>query len=306
MIPICLVTGFLGSGKTTLLRRIIEQHRDEKIVYLVNEFSPLDIDGALLAQGEDDVIAIPGGSIFCTCLVTQFVGHLQQIPERFDTADEPVEGVVIEASGIANPMVVEQMLRETGLDGTYELASIVSIVDPGSLPKLVHTLPNLRAQIEAADAVLVNKIDLFPAEDVDATEGIVRGINPDATIVRTIRCGADLDLFGGARVRGLSGEYAVYVDPNPNYARYAVAFDGPVDLAELRAQLDSCRDELYRAKGVVPTEAGLFQVDVSEAGITAERVGDAAGEPALVLIARSERHGRVAALVARLQTPERG
>ena len=47
MIPICLVTGFLGSGRTTLLRRIIDTHRDPRIVYLVNEFSALDIEGAL-------------------------------------------------------------------------------------------------------------------------------------------------------------------------------------------------------------------------------------------------------------------
>ena len=106
MTALSLVTGFLGSGKTTYLRRLVNQYRDRRLVFLVNEFSPVDIDGPLLGSVEDDVLSLPGGSIFCTCLVTEFISTLKSIPERFGR-EAPVEGVIIEASGIANPKVVE-------------------------------------------------------------------------------------------------------------------------------------------------------------------------------------------------------
>ncbi len=297
MIPLCLVTGFLGSGKTTLLRRIADRHRHDRIVYLVNEFSPRDIDGALFEQVEEDVVAIPGGSIFCRCLVTEFLGHLQRIPERFHREDDPVMGVVIEASGVADPRVIEQMLRETRLDAVYALASIISVVDPGSLPRLVHTLPNIRAQVEAADVVLINKIDLFTPDEVDAAEQIVRTINPAATTMRTVRCSVDLELFAGARVRGLEGEYALCADPN--YARFAIDFTEPVNADELRAELEAVRDEVYRAKGFVPTAEGLAYLDMSAAALTLEPASVPDGAPGLVVIARGEDHAGVSEFARR-------
>lgn len=99
MLPICLVTGFLGTGKTTFLKKIVEQNRDRKIVYLINEFSAHDVDGAIVSAENPDVVSIPGGSIFCHCLVTRFIGQLRKITEERGGFD----GVVIEASGMANP-----------------------------------------------------------------------------------------------------------------------------------------------------------------------------------------------------------
>ena len=64
MIPLSLVTGFLGCGKTTLLQRLIEGNQRRILVYIVNEFAEADVDGRLLELGEDQVVSIPGGSIF--------------------------------------------------------------------------------------------------------------------------------------------------------------------------------------------------------------------------------------------------
>lgn len=170
MIPITLVTGFLGSGKTTLLKQIIKQNRDRKFVYLINEFSTEDIDGALISNDDTDTITIPGGSIFCKCLVTQFVSQLSKIPEHFSN----VERVIIEASGIADPKVIRKMLKETHLSETYELQSVISVIDPLSFLKLLHTLPNIRSQIEAADLVIINKTDLANQAQNDHAATVVR------------------------------------------------------------------------------------------------------------------------------------
>ncbi|MFP4250802.1 MAG: CobW family GTP-binding protein [Armatimonadota bacterium] len=298
MIPICLVTGFLGSGKTTFLRHIAERHADERIVYLINDFSPQDVDGALLEQVEEDVVAIPGGSIFCRCLVTEFLGALKTIPERFGGEGRPLRGVVIEASGVANPMVIEQMLAETALDEVYNLARIVSIVDPGSLPKLIHTLPNMRTQIEAADVVVLNKTDLFDTSEVSEAEAIVHEINAAAPLVITVRSRAALNLFTGGGPRGMEGEYAPCADPN--YARFSLAFDEPVNVDALAAELQALSDEIYRVKGFVPTEDGRMYLDMSAAGLSIEPTSDTATPPGLAIIARGEAPDGVRELVQRL------
>ncbi len=147
-IPLSLVTGFLGSGKTTFLKHTARRLAGRRIVYLVNEFSALDVDTQSLRQISPDVIAIPGGSIFCKCLVGDFIQTLSRVPQRFGSSQpgsaDTIEGLIVEASGIANPKVVADMLRETKLDAVYSLASVVAIVDPGSFGKLLVTLPNIR------------------------------------------------------------------------------------------------------------------------------------------------------------------
>lgn len=282
MIALSLVTGFLGSGKTTYLRRLVEQYRGRRLVFLVNEFSPVDVDGPVLRSAEDDVVSLPGGSIFCTCLVTQFVHTLERIPDRFG-GDAPVEGVIIEASGIANPKVAERMLRETGLDERYAISTIVSIVDPGMFPLLVESLPNIVAQVEASDTVILNKVDAFDEQTVASVEERVRRINPGVRVVRAVYCDVTLDVLAMPRYRGLDGEYAPCADPN--YARFTVGLSASVDEAKLRAALAAARRVLYRVKGFVPGPSGSLYLDFCGSGLTLEPVGAAPPVHELAIIA---------------------
>ncbi|MEW6236392.1 MAG: GTP-binding protein, partial [Candidatus Omnitrophota bacterium] len=165
MIPVCLATGFLGSGKTTLLQRIADQRRQQRLVYIVNEFASIDIDGQRLHLPEGQMIAIPGGSIFCRCLTGEFIRVLRSVADRIGE-DGSVEGVIIEASGISDPGVIRQMLHETKLDGVYSLRRIISVADPQNLLKLIHTLPNIVKQIQVSDQVLLNKTDCYPPDVV--------------------------------------------------------------------------------------------------------------------------------------------
>jgi len=290
-IPICLVTGFLGSGKTTFLKHVLARCRDRRLVFLVNEFSPRDVDGARMMADAADVVTVPGGSIFCKCLVVGFLQQLKRIPERFDTPAAPLAGLVIEASGIANPKVVQQMLAETHMDAIYRLASIVSIVEPRSFQKLLHTLPNIAAQVEAADHVLVNKVDLCEAAETEAACAAVRRLNARCTVIRTTRARAELDLFGAAPARALQGEYASCADPH--YGRLQVLFDGPVDAEELLAALRGLGEDVYRAKGTLPGAKGLCGFDYAFGGV-AEAGGMPAGsEAGLAVIVAGGAESRV-------------
>jgi G3E family GTPase len=294
MIPVCLVTGFLGSGKTALLRHIARQHAGQRLVFLVNEFAAVDVDGPVLEHDAPGrVLGLPGGSIFCTCLVSEFIRVLKELPDRFG-AD--IDGVVIEASGVANPKVVTRMLAETRLDEVYRIASVIAVADPGTFATLLQTLPNLRAQIEASDHVLVNKSDLFDEEVLRATEGAACEINPAAAVTRTQYGHIDLDLFSGSTPRRVAGEYAQCRDPN--YAKASVRFTRPVDLARFLPALESFGPSLYRAKGFVPTPNGVFYVDVSSSGVQTKLLPEFAGPANLAIITSPDAAQQAAALVA--------
>lgn len=260
MTPICLVTGFLGSGKTTLLKGIVERYREQRIAYVVNEFSGFDVDGALLGDGARGVVPLPGGSVFCNCLVGEFIRMLKELPERSLPGVEQLDGVVIEASGIANPMVVEKMLAETQLDQQYSLASIITLVDPGTFPTLVHTLPNVKAQVLASDLVVLNKTDAYPEAALAACEEAVRKIRPGAALVRTQYAEVDFPLFEARTdARGLEGEYAACIDPN--FAKVLLPLRENTDMDKLMAALDGFGDALYRAKGFLRVDGAAHYLD---------------------------------------------
>jgi len=261
VIPLSLVTGFLGGGKTTLLQRLIEGNQGRRLAYIVNEFAEADVDGQLLELGEDQLVSIPGGSIFCRCLSGEFIRILQALPSRFEDPERPLEGVIIEASGIADPKVTAEMLEETGLDRVYELRTVVSVIDPGTFMKLIHTLPNVISQVEACDVALVNKTDLHDEDALRAVEQEIARINPQATIVRSTYCRSEIDILAGSRQRALEGEYALCRDPN--FASVTLFVVEPLELGILLAELDRIKDDVYRIKGFVPVSEGMVYLDVA-------------------------------------------
>lgn len=263
MIPICLITGFLGTGKTTLLKRIVEENRDRKWIYLVNEFSALDVDGAIVSDKNPDVVSIPGGSIFCKCLVTEFIGQMTKIHEQHADA----EGVVIEASGMADPRVIADMLKETGLGKYFELNNIVSIVEPRSFLRLIHTLPNIIHQVEAADLVLLNKCDLFDESQLADTELAVRNIKAEANLVRCIKGEAEFNIFESeGSHKNLHGEYAKCKDPR--YSSFALNLPKSVNVSALSDFIQSYDDAIYRVKGYLLSNDKPVYFDYSTAELT--------------------------------------
>lgn len=275
MIPLCLVAGFLGSGKTTLLRRIATANRGRRLLFLVNEFSAADIDGRTLAAEGLDVIALPGGSIFCRCLVTQFIGQLDAIAAR--AAAGPLDGVVIEASGMADPRVIARLLVETRLDARYALARVIAVADPVRLLKLVRTLPAIRAQLEAADVVVLNKCDLAPPAACDGAEALARSLRPGAIVVRTVRADVDLDPFPAAPPREPAGEYAACRDPA--FETFRIACPGEVDAARLAAAIAAAGEDLYRLKGFVQDGGCVVSVQAAGGAPVIEPAPAAGGGP---------------------------
>jgi G3E family GTPase len=194
--PITLITGPLGSGKTTLLRHILAT-RPAKIAIVMNEFGEIAIDTKVI-EGKNVRIAELGGGCVCCSLLGEFEAAVTEIIKKVAP-----EIIVVETTGLAEPEAlvfnIQEALPQCRLDG------VVSVIDADMLirfPELGHTT---RLQIEGADILLLNKIDLVDAKQIDPLETKLRGINSTATIVRTERCRIDPELlFGIGRERNIA------------------------------------------------------------------------------------------------------
>ena len=194
--PITLITGPLGSGKTTLLRHILATQR-EKIAIVMNEFGEIAIDAKVI-EGKNVRIAELGGGCVCCSLLGEFEAAVNEIIEKIAP-----DRIVVETTGLAEPEAlvfnIQEALPQCRLDG------VVSVIDADMLirfPEVGHTT---RLQIEGADILLLNKIDLIEPGQVKPLETKLREINPTAAIVRTERCRIDPELlFGIGRERKIA------------------------------------------------------------------------------------------------------
>lgn len=178
--PIILVTGFLGSGKTSLLKEILTHFDSEKKIAIVqNEFAQSSIDSVILNEVESGFVIreLNTGSIFCSCLFSQFKTVLKEL-----SSGHEVDMVIVEATGIADPIAIAQLMEDRELELNYYLSRIISVVDAPRFLKVLVNIIGVRHQVQVADVVIVNKIDLVDSEILESVIARVREINPVAQI----------------------------------------------------------------------------------------------------------------------------
>jgi len=184
--PITVVTGPLGSGKTTLLRHILAT-RPAKIAIVMNEFGEIAIDAKVI-EGRNVRIAELGGGCVCCSLLGEFEAAVTEIIKKIAP-----EIIVVETTGLAEPEAlmfnIEEALPQCRLDG------VVSVIDADMLVRLPELGHTTRLQIEAADIVLLNKIDLADPDQIERLEARLHQLNSTAAIVRTKRCRMDPEIL---------------------------------------------------------------------------------------------------------------
>jgi len=187
-IPVTILTGFLGAGKTTLLNHILSTKTDEKIAVIVNEFGAVDIDGTLVASGEEHLVTLDNGCICCT-VRNDLVETLTDLLKRkleMDGAEKLVfDRVVIETTGLADPIpLIQTFMTDEVLMAAYEVSAVVTVVDAVHIMKQLGYLPIAAEQIALADLILLSKTDLAQG-GIPEIETKIRAINPAAPIVAT-------------------------------------------------------------------------------------------------------------------------
>lgn len=193
-IPVTILTGFLGAGKTTLLNHILRSERGEKIAVIVNEFGAADIDGALVASGEEHLVTLDNGCICCTVrndLVETLTDLLKRRLEIDGAEKLEFDRIVIETTGLADPIpLIQTFMMDEVLMAAYEISSIVTVVDVMHIDRQLGYLPIAAEQIALADLVILSKTDLIPDADramrVMEIESRIRAINAAVPIIQAV------------------------------------------------------------------------------------------------------------------------
>ena len=173
-----LLFGFLGSGKTTLAKHLLaHRERGQKTAVIVNEFGEVGVDGDILRGDNVDVVELNSGCLCCTLR-----GSLMLAVEELRRKSR-VERVIVEATGVAQPAELLDTLADSGA-GQLEIGPLVTVVDAFKFPKLLTMLGDFYAdQIENADVIIVNKVDLVEPAQLREVTRQLRALNPDADLI---------------------------------------------------------------------------------------------------------------------------
>lgn len=180
-LPLTLITGFLGAGKTTLIRKILQSRSDLRFGLIENEYAPLNLDAKFL-EGEQAWVEQTEG-----CLCCRVQGDLLPgLQNLIESAPTPLDHLIIETTGLADPTPLIQALLSKGphrqlvqLDSTITLVDGLHFFQQKSQ---LGELSELTQQILQATRLVITKKDLLSETEFDEIQSALTSLNADAPV----------------------------------------------------------------------------------------------------------------------------
>lgn len=219
-VPITLLSGFLGSGKTTTLQHLLENRDGLRIGVIVNDMASVNIDAKLVKSDNNNnndndndggIVELQNGCACCS-LADELLTTVDRLLSTRSKANKPLDAVVVELSGVADPIAIQQNWKAAKMEGhpatqKADMKRVVTLIDsstfgtdwmtwdvagdrggwtdPGDDCSSMRKVPELLAeQVEAADVLLLNKIDLAGPEQVKVAAALAQTINDKAVVER--------------------------------------------------------------------------------------------------------------------------
>ncbi len=224
-IPATVITGFLGAGKTTLVKHLLQNAGGRRIALIVNEFGDVGVDGEILktcgadACAEDDIIELANGCICCT-VADEFIPTM----EKLLASPRKLDHIVIETSGLALPQPLVRAFNWPEIKSRVTVDGVVTVLDAKALsegrfaddevaiaaqrakdPNVDHENPIqelFEDQLNCADMVILNKIDLLSAAELRAvTTQLKPQLRKASRMVPTSQGTIDAAILLGSKAR---------------------------------------------------------------------------------------------------------
>lgn len=260
-IPVYILSGFLGSGKTTLLVKLIEYWKSQNLTTAVvmNELGEVNLDGKLIDQ-RVPMAELLGGCICCSVRDNLGIELVQLVQNTSPDV------VVIEATGVANPIEILDGLADTSLYVTLDVKGIISVVDSIHLLETYRlqkgkTFRLMQEQIRAASILLLNKIDRIEEKDQPELLSLVKEWNEHASVYFTEHCNIDPVLLAEDASCPVNPEREVSASQaqeehqlhhSHNHVMvYTHYFNCKINSVLFEQWLRELPRDIYRAKGIV-------------------------------------------------------
>ncbi len=285
-IPLTILTGFLGAGKTTMLNRILKGEHGLRAAVLVNDFGSINIDAELVVGVENNVISLANGCVCCT-LREDLV---QTVTEAINRPEQP-EYILLEASGVADPIGIAMTFIGPKLRDCIWLDSITCVVDAEQVfahPEHPAVMDLQLRQIASADMVILNKVDLAGPEQVKKVRNLIDYHFNNIRMVETNFCDVPYEILIGV---GRFDPARLYSSPHPSplegervvegqvrdkhgdqersqaFSTWSYETDRPLSIAALKETARKLPGAIFRCKGIAYTaDAPLRRVVLQVVG----------------------------------------
>jgi len=304
-VAVDILTGFLGSGKTTLLRHVLDHGlKGKPVAVVMNEIGEVGIDGRVVTglSNVEKMVELSSGCICCTIDEYRFDLAIQEI---VDTVKPHV--IIIESTGLADPEPLAYRVKAAGLG----LDAVITVVDAANVDRHVAEADVAAAQIEAADFVVVNKLDLVDDRTLAGVEKRLAKRNPRAERFRTVRGAIDSELLfatGVATYRDRARAASAHLHTD-GIGSFVYRTTHPLDQERFGRVLDRLPRSVLRAKGIVRFAGrdwqGLFNFTCGRHELAWVKLPNVAESQAVFIGRDIERHaGAIRSALAACERPE--